>query len=159
MVAFGCATARRAHADTPAAEAPAMNARRLTHERERARPFTPPLPLPLPLTSRSRALMGFLRARLYVSADGSVKLTGARAAPRLWRHDHAHRDRHATTPRHGGPAHLRPVRRAPRPLHLRRHLRGGLEPLRRARLPARRHGGRAAAAVPGPALGGRPLRQ
>src|SRR5207245_878021 len=49
-------------------------------------------------------------------------------------------DRHRPEPadRRRGPPHLRKLHRAPRPLHLRRHLRGGLAAERRRGIPPRR---------------------
>ena len=54
----------------------------------------------------------------------------------------AHQDRPRPRHRRGPPARLRQLRRAPRPLHLRRHLRRRQPALRRGRLPQRRHGRR-----------------
>ena len=56
-------------------------------------------------------------------------------------------------------AHLRPLHRAPRPLHLRRHLRGRLAARRRARLSPRRARRGAPAPLPGAPLAGRQLRE
>src|SRR5712692_4431637 len=114
MVGFGWAPARRAHAATPpptVVAAPATKARRLTRSR-----FTPRS------TPLFDTLMGVSSGRDCTSAGGAGQLTGGGRFPRLIRHDHAHRHRPATAYRRRRPAHLRPVHRASRALHLRRDL-------------------------------------
>src|SRR5215471_5333451 len=139
MLALACAAARLANAAaTPTAEAPTMNVRRLTSPRlgfASLRAST--------ASSSTRSMCAltavFLRPGLYGRPSSSVK---HREHPdRLMRHDDTYRDRSQTEDRRHRPAHLRPVHRASRALHLRRHLRGGLAALRCARISARRAGG------------------
>src|SRR2546425_7110939 len=105
IVALGCPTTGRPEATAAVAAAPARNVRR----------FIEP-----PRATRAVAMAGTLKAVGEVYQTTAVHDVDSANDP--------HRHRSAAPHRHRGPADLRPVRRAPRPLHLRRPLRGRLSP-------------------------------
>src|SRR5207245_11475248 len=71
----------------------------------------------------------------------------------------ADRHRREQADRKRGPPHLRQLHRAPRPVHLRRYLRGGLAAERRRGIPPRRARRGPSAPRPGAPVAGRQLRE